>query len=115
MKHYHTFTEPHTPWPAYFDHDADAFDAEQNALSLLRIQARAIVDDARSALPMEVGHRDLTEWTDTAQRYLDTEGDDDGEFEDMLDTLDRQVNALGYGPADADFARDERAEWSAYS
>lgn len=106
MRHYHQFTEPYAPWPAYFDHDAEAFYAEQNALSLLRIQARAIVNDARDALPIEVGHRELTEWHDAAQRYLDTGGDDDGEFQELIDGLDRQVNAPGYGPADEDFGRD---------
>lgn len=99
--HSHVFTEPY--WPASFEADALAIDAQHQRDSELREWARRIVDAGpRDALKVCLRNAEVAEWARCAERYLDADGDDGGDFEGMFDGLDRWVNPVGYGPPDED-------------
>lgn len=83
---------------------ADQIDARQNELSVLRETARKIIaQGARNALNLCLRDDEVREFENTAQRYLDEGGEDDGQFEAYLDACS---NPVGEGSDEDQFWRE---------
>lgn len=108
-----------SPLPLHYEHEVtpEEIDADFQREAELRILARAITaDGARSALKVCLTDREVIDWNRSAQRYLDFDGDDDGDFTCMVEGLDGWLNSTGYGvPGEDQFWRDsayaERSTW----
>lgn len=108
------FTLPHVPYPFTIEVAPEDIDAQLQLDSERRELARRIVGKgAKDALRVCLSDAQIHEWERTAKGYLSSDGDDGGDFAAMIDDLDAWVNPMNWSALDVDFARDERAVWTA--
>jgi len=82
-----------------------------DALYLTELAYSIIANGPRAVLHCNLSPREATDWTRAAQRYINWQGDDDGDFAGMVADLDAPRD---HGWAlDSDFLHDEQAEWRA--
>lgn len=104
--HSHAFILPYLPWPENIEAGVSAIEAKYQ----LDAWARRIRDQGpHDALKICLRDDEAAEWSYRAGQYLDSDGDDDGDFAGMIADLDRQLNPCGYGPADEDAGFRESA------
>jgi len=83
------------------------------ALYLTELAYSIIANGPRAVLHCNLSAREATDWTRAAQRYIDWQGDDDGEFAAMVDDHFNPARDRCMGALDSDFLHDEQAEWRA--
>lgn len=91
-----------------------AFVADTDELATLALRIK--LQGPRSALCAFLTAREVADWTDAAQRYLDSDGEDDADLKALNDEMYAFLNPPGWGPPDydADWRGSSFAERSTY-
>jgi hypothetical protein len=87
--------------------NAPAHTSFDEALYLTELAYSIIGNGPGAALHCNLSTREASDWTRAAQRYIDWQGDDDGDFAGMTDEHFNPVRDSTWA-LDSDFLRDER-------
>lgn len=93
--------------------DHRAFTQASELAVLKDVATRILNEGPRAALQCNLSGFEARQWTYTARFWLDTEGEDDGDFAEMVDEHFNPARDSSWA-LDADFLRDEAAERSVW-
>lgn len=77
---------------------------------LLAIAHDIVLRGPTVAITRQLTAIEANDLRNAAQRYIDTDGDDDGDLAYMLAEIDAWLNSPGYGPGDIDWRGSRAAE-----